>query len=490
MIGLWPLPRGGNMHNDLEDGMATRYTSDQDDPLTADARERIGVIDESETPSSGATLELAGLNWAIGLEWQVSDNQKSSLREARSEARILATDPKFNYDADLICVASTSKGIRQFGFGNTERGHTSGQAALAPIIAFRLDQDGGNVIAVIKIDQNSNNPRWWIVAVVNGGIYADTLAADEAEAHKVCQGLANDAIMLWKDIHAPLHWGFGQHAEWTVESIAYLPENSLDVPVTLQPVYGVAWYLSHYLGANGGRFDKKQIGMACAAFLLLGGMYGYSWYQDYLEEQRFEELRRAAELRAQGKATPLAPVRDPVWAKKPLPSEVIANCMSGVSAMWQKAPGWDQKKIICGEATVTAEFAKETGSISGLVEVANTRDWPAPSFDDAGSNASITIALPQLKERGPEALLPPEFVKPVVADFFQRSGHTITASEQPGFFELTWQTVTLPADWASALDVLPGTTINRIEFDPMSNVWGFNAFVYAWQPPPPPPETS
>lgn len=478
-----------------------KYPEDQIDPLvnddlSASPEDRMANY---EDPNGGASptnapeiipvLELDGADWAIGLEWMVTQEQSKTPRETRKEARLFATSPEFQMDADLFCITKTANEIAQYGFGNTALGHEAKLPALAPVVAAYLDKEDGNALAVVKMTDRDDLTLWWVVAVANGAINADYLTDDEEDAKNFCRERV-DGLLLWSAIHAPQDWNMGGETggAWDSTRISQIASETIETLSLLEPVNGWARLTNTSLGFLS-EIEVKHWIIGAAAVIGIGGFYGYGAYQDYLEEQRWEQLVRDAQQQETGQPGPDAPVRDPLWAKAPSPSVVIGQCLSGVSNMFVEIPGWELKNITCAETGITSEYAKTDGSTSGLYEATKSYGMNEPDFDATGSTAFIAAAFNESAPRGPQALLVPSAFRSVVADFFQRVDHTVSLSQQKNAWELSWETETNPADWKSALDNLPGAVLRRLQLDPSTYKWSFTVKAYVWAPPPPPPES-
>lgn len=379
---------------------------------------------------------VSGLHWAL-----LASKLKRSdaLKKEADEIRRLGGP---NFEVAVVRKNSGLGGTAQAGFSARSGNIRPGAYSAAAVVADALGHD---FVAAIPLEGRGR--QLVLVAARNGAILPmqdALLGFEEAKQRflELISAMADDEIR----IVCPDSFAVPDSEEWTFDKI---------IAAASKPKLSASCRLGALTPAMAIR-DRMPV--ILIGLVVLGGMYGWTEYEDYIEKK--ERDRRAALARAEAEklrkaqevaAQPIREIRRP-WVIQPLPGEFLDLCGRVMYALPLALDGWEFTSASCDGKSVTATYSRISGA---TVDMGSTSaalfGLPAPSFDDPGNLATITISLPELRPGGEDPIAPRTEIRNRFISLAQGVGANFTLSD-------------IPDPPPPRVDVLPGQ-----------------------QPPPPPP---
>ncbi len=303
---------------------------------------------------------IDGSSSAVGLRWTTAEDGV----DVKSAAAII--DGSLSPEA---VAAGDTHGLyidlRRHGFlafSPPGSGHEIGMRAL--VTAFPEAVTGPRWMGIFCVSEKSDT--WWLGSMRNGQVFEDQVIRGRQKAEDTL--LAELEAPDWTAVYAP--------ADWHIPGASDEPLAALYDPRAGQKLKHV-----RPLKANA----PKLIGMAVAAALTLGGLYGWNaWKRHELEMLR--EMQRQMDARVT-----LGPADMP-WDRLVRVDAFVAACESEIARTVLLVPGWEAQPISCTvekeRGMVSTGWTRAEGRFSWLV-AAIPPGWPPPILAEDGDSAAM-----------------------------------------------------------------------------------------------------
>ncbi|MDX9690006.1 MAG: hypothetical protein EOM37_08005 [Proteobacteria bacterium] len=321
----------------------------------------------------GRKQYVAGLYWENSPGGRISQVAKEAARQPGNQADFYATR-----------IGSKQGRVPQFGLVSAVEGLTAGTPSLAGCLA---NQQPGSWIGAFRFREGA------AVVIVRDDLIVpdgDMFFADETEARDhLYQEMA---VGGFQRIYAPEAWG--------VPGADTMPISLLLNDKTDVRVHGVA--LS--------KQAKTALGLS---FVVLLAVIGMGWYiqkkQAEEEAMRLEQLatmermKREAEKLVPGLGGHVEyPEPERKWEKQPNPLQLIEACRKSMNSVMVGVAGWDIRNIYCSRSGLQVSWSRSNKAFSSIPKGA--------AVADTGQNATSSVPLESLQDRGPETLVDPDVV--------------------------------------------------------------------------------
>lgn len=410
-------------------------------------------------------FKIARRRYAFGLFWQVPENPKATLREAKAFA---AKSPR-KYD---LCAVRT--GVEaQYGLGRKADGLMPGAVAAAACAAERLK---GSWLGAFRLGTG-----FWFVAVRDDNVIpdGDVVFEDEASARERFDKERRQGG--WQTVFAPSNW-FDGATEATIDEV--LAGAAAPKLVELNPLAGRL---------------KVIVGGALLIGLLGIGAYAYKSYEEARKEQREAEeaRRRVAEIINQ-RSKEQAKVPPP-WYSATDTGVALEGCLNTLERMPAQAPGYSLKYLRCdiGPAQFSARFDRVAGTAAWFEAwAAAYKDHGlASSIAANGKSADLIGRLPAAPARGEQGIHYHQAVAVSLVESAQTLRDELTLTDprlpppppgvdpttmpKPAFAPLAFTVRTFhPRAWTYYLASVPGLIVSAVEFDASTMTWKFQGDIY------------
>jgi hypothetical protein len=312
--------------------------------------------------------------YAVGLYWENSPTGR--VAQVAKEA---AGAP--GQQAEFYAVRGSDKTGRvpQFGLGQENAGHKIGMPAFAACLA---NQQGGSWAGAFRLREGV------VITVVRDDLIVpdgDQLYLDEGEARdRLLQELGFGGVQR---VFAPEAWAIPGADSMP---LSLLLDERRDVRLQAVKIP------KNVLIVAGGIVALVIAGIVI--FLYLQAQ------QEAAERARDDALRRAQQAaqrlmpsQLQGQQAEYPPP-ERKWENAPLPLDVIAACQRGLAQVPVEVVGWNLASLKCVGGSLSLMWQRTKGF---------SRPPSKAMVNDAGTNASLTIALPNVALRGHQDLTDP-----------------------------------------------------------------------------------
>ncbi|MBK1666902.1 hypothetical protein CKO28_02450 [Rhodovibrio sodomensis] len=432
-------------------------------------KQRTRTKQKAETASLGSprALRLGRAKFAVGLFWQVAASHATIAREAKE----LAANPKVQADLFVACRAPSASFALAREDDGTKPGMIAAAAALIPAV------DAANWLLAAELGGG-----YWVVAIRDRAVVPGTdLYFTDAEAAQ-----ATFADLLdqggWNRVIAPEDWASDA--------------SSLDVVAALK-------------SAKGPKLDRTSSARKLLTFglvvvggaaLMMTGMWAWNSYQ---QAQQRAEYERIMEQRAKLKRKEVRPIPAPTpWVKQPHAGATIRACLDGMQVLPAEAPGYALVSITCEDGEVTHRWQRTNGTVSWFQHWLQSYGPYTSRFSVDASSVRVEIDIRDLAPRGKQKLADAQAVRFELADWAQSlqgesvQGAQVSASndldrfrpptgeDAPKYLPANWASmdfemvVGTPSIWASALQSIPGTVIDTVEFNAADSQFLVNGEIY------------
>lgn len=409
-------------------------------------------------------LKVGRTAYAIGILWSEIEDPT----HARREAKEWAAQPMTLGD---LCLVHEPGG--QVGAGHKAVGHAKGMVSLAA--ALMMTRPGSWLAAF----QTANG--YWLVSTKGGSkVFQDSHFPDaksliDAISESLDAGMGRSEFAY---IVAPAN---------IAEAVGVDSYEATDL-VAFASGIGKAKAAKLVDAASSGSLTKYLVvGLAVA-----GGVFGYIYYQQYLEEQRLEEERLRMMAANQGDKQ----IPPPPWEGKAHGSSVLVTCVGKMGETLAAFPGWDVDSVRCDEKGVYQSVSRLSlreggGPVAWLKDTVTSAGLTA-NVSPAGDSAALVVypmtvgetwdktAADETKISDTQRYLQSSFEELFVPISFQSGGEDPYYATQTFSFDSEYG----PEVFASILADVPGLTLQAVEYDQSKDIFLVTGAFYEKKPVP------
>ena len=418
-----------------------------------------GEVPDYEYDNNHA-LKISGKTVVLGMLW---DSLQSGQKIKEKAIDISPEDVEFD-------LATIFRDVDQVGFAEGTRNIKPGSRA--GVTAFREARMGASWVAAFRLNPSGN--AWWVAARRNGQVYEDQVFRDEEEARAIF--LENLQAPDWQRRIAPGEWDIGGTEEFGLQDVI-----EPAVGLSLKPVRPLRTYLPRII---------------VAGVLLVVGIGGYFYYQDYQDTLEEREAELARQREQQVRVSP----SDYPWFDAPDVPLFFSKCIPRMETAIRNVPGWSQDLVSCRldleskEAVVQTSWSNSSGTIPWMI-AAFRPDEVTPVIDRSGASASYETRIDFGVETETLAeAFEADRIQRLLDRRIQTTGVNVTASpvvqrvtpemraqmRSPVFnyHELSFQTSTGLEDYARLFSDMPATVPTDLVYELGSGTWNVTFHIY------------